>query len=143
MEESQRQQRMIQDKCIELRRKVKLDRTDEAYEQLRQAENERHRTYYKIVSESEKERSTKWQKEQSKIIITCDVCNCQIKKTSLYDHRKSKKHLDNLKQQGIEKDPFQIPNERIKCECGQVLVRRNLAIHLNSETHSFNLLFKK
>ena len=115
MEELLKQEKIIQAKCVELRRKVKLQRTDDAYEELRQTENERYRIYYKYSSKYEKERVAKWLKEQSKISVTCEICNIQLKKPSLPDHRKSKKHLENLKQQGFETDSTPSPNEKIKC----------------------------
>lgn len=48
------QAKQLLDKCIMLRRKFRQERTDEALEELRQAENERHRFYYKYNTQAEK-----------------------------------------------------------------------------------------
>ena len=84
------------EKCILLRRKFRVERTEESLQQLRDAENERYRFYYKHNKERENERSTKYHKEQSKIIVTCEVCNVQFQKVYLTQHTKTKKHIANL-----------------------------------------------
>ena len=49
------------EKCILLRRRFRIERTDEALQELRDAENERHRFYYKHNKQTEKERMARWQ----------------------------------------------------------------------------------
>ena len=93
------------EKCMLLRRKFRLERTDESLQQLKDAENERHRFYYKHNKETEKERTTKWHKEQSKIIVNCEICNIQIKKPSLNQHIKTKKHIANNSKLNDTKPP--------------------------------------
>ena len=44
------------EKCILLRRRFRIERTDEALQDLRDAENERHRFYYKHNKQTEMER---------------------------------------------------------------------------------------
>ena len=36
-------------------------------------------------------------KKKNKIKIKCEICNCEFNKSSLYQHNKSKKHINNLK----------------------------------------------
>ena len=84
------------EKCILLRRRFRIERTDEALQELRDAENERHRFYYKHNKQTEKERMARWQKEQNKIILTCEACNIQFRKLYLTQHTKTKKHIGNL-----------------------------------------------
>jgi len=68
-------------KCISLRRNFRVKRTDEALQQLREAENERYRFHYLHNTEAEKERTTKWHTEHSEITVTCEVCNSKVTKS--------------------------------------------------------------
>ena len=58
-------------------------------------------------------------KEQTKIKITCDICNTQFTKHSSERHLTSKPHILNLKKQGKEPEIYKAW-EKVTCECGRV-----------------------
>ena len=110
-----KQERECAERCIELRKQFRLLRTDEALEELRQAENERHRIYYQYATENEKKRVAKWLKEHSKDRIKCEVCNCEVNRLNLSKHNKTNKHTTNLETQGKTDED---KSEKLICECG-------------------------
>ena len=73
---------------LEIYRKEK---TEEAKENFKEAERQRHKQYYKENTKLEIQRTKEYAKKQSKVFVTCPNCNTEIKKLSMYSHTKSKK----------------------------------------------------
>ena len=78
---------------LEIYRKEK---TEEAKENFKEAERQRHKQYYKENTKLEIQRTKEWAKKQSNVFVTCPNCGIELKKLSMYAHNKSKKHLANL-----------------------------------------------
>ena len=104
-------------KCIETRHKFRVERTDEALKELKEAEAERYRQYYKENRKGENERTTKWHKEQSKITVTCEICNIQLKKSGLQKHLQTLKHRNNLELQITPE--IKVVDDKICRVCGE------------------------
>lgn len=94
-------------------------------------------------------------KENSKIRIKCDICNCEVIKQQLRRHQRSKRHLNNLNMSNksidtdnsnsnsnfINKDDYKCEGDRIHCcICNCTFFKNNLKIHFKSKKH---MLHKK
>ena len=72
------------------------EKTEEAKENFKEAERQRHKQYYKENTKLEIQRTKEWAIKQSNVFITCPNCGVEIKKLSMYAHTKTKKQLANL-----------------------------------------------
>jgi hypothetical protein len=61
-----------------------------------QNNKEQKKEYYQKNKERKKERSKEYYEKHKGEKVECDICKLTIKKTSLYLHKKSKKHIKNL-----------------------------------------------
>ena len=81
-------------------------------------------------------------KENSKIKIKCDICNCEVIKQQFKRHQRSKKHLNNLNpdlylkktdDKDYHKKYYQV---KIKCNiCDCEIKRNSMKSHQNSKKH--------
>lgn len=75
-------------------------------------------------------------KEHSQELITCKDCNATIRRVSLSDHIKTKKHIKNTNQ-----DSNTLLNKCVTCECCDcTLLKVSMKYHLKSKKHINNLM---
>ena len=101
--------------CPECTPEVRIARTKEKdrirRENNRERERERWRTYYAEHREEIRARKNEYNKTYNQIELTCDVCECQVRKCNWSRHSKTQKHNDNLECKRKEEEKMSKMNE--------------------------------